>query len=78
MSPGPSMVLTQSSEQTIYKIREGELIGKTCISNPSQPKHILLSKFSENTNYEYYEYYSWSSEEKTIEKWVGIFSDGSN
>lgn len=53
-------VLVQTTDHNLYKIQDGDMYGKISPNNPDSPKHILYSRFAPNSDYEKYEYYTWS------------------
>lgn len=65
-------------DHNLFKIQEGDLFGKVDANNPENPKHILHSTFTPNTDFEVYEYFTWSPNMKVVELWRGKFFDKSN
>lgn len=71
-------ILAQTIDHHLYKIQEGDQLGKISPNHAENPKHIIHSQFEPNYNYEVYGYFTWSPEEKVVEHWMGNFTDKNN
>ena len=70
--------LVQTIDHVVYKVQDGDHLGKITPNNPENPKHVVCSDLKQGNGSLDYSYCTWSPQEAVIELWGGNFHDRDN
>ena len=68
----------ETIDHVLYKVKDGDHLGKITPNNPESPRHIVHSQLLPHCNPLQYQYAAWSPEEGVVELWSGNFYDRDN